>query len=316
MSETSIPPTLEEVRRRYDHALASFVAKVQRDYYIVAAILYGSLAYDTVWEKSDIDIMLISKERTLRRTAFHLVEDGINFSVSMETHSNFKARIERSLQGSFEHSSLSLSQLLFTTDESIRGFYHHLNQLGNRDRQFQLFNALANSFPTLLKAEKWLVTRHDPVYSFLWFSWTIYHLAEIEVFWNGGIARREVIQQALIYNPVFFTRIYTDLTQQPKDEEVMRQAIESVYGYLDEKMPVICKPLLDYLAEADGSRSITEINEYFSKRMQGAHMGSVCEWLAYKGVLRQVSAPIRLTEKSQVTLDEAAYYYDPHDVSV
>jgi predicted nucleotidyltransferase len=37
------------------------VAKVRRDGYVVAAILAGSLAYDTVWEKSDIDILLVGR---------------------------------------------------------------------------------------------------------------------------------------------------------------------------------------------------------------------------------------------------------------
>jgi len=32
--------------------------------------------------------------------------------------------------------------------------------------------------------------------------------------------------------------------------------------------------------------------------------------LAEKEVIRKVSTPLRLTEKSRATVDEAAYYYD------
>jgi uncharacterized protein len=35
---------------------------VQRDPYIVAAILLGSLSYDVVWEKSDIDMLFVTEE--------------------------------------------------------------------------------------------------------------------------------------------------------------------------------------------------------------------------------------------------------------
>src|SRR5713226_5770738 len=37
----------------FNHSLDSFVAKVKRDRYILAAILFGSLSHDTVWRKSD-----------------------------------------------------------------------------------------------------------------------------------------------------------------------------------------------------------------------------------------------------------------------
>ena len=34
------------------------------------------------------------------------------------------------------------------------------------------------------------------------------------------------------------------------------------------------------------------------------------EWLADKGLIRKVAAPLHLTRRSMVTVDEAAYYYD------
>ena len=36
--------------------------KVKQDRYVIAAILYGSLSHDTVWRKSDIDMMLVGRD--------------------------------------------------------------------------------------------------------------------------------------------------------------------------------------------------------------------------------------------------------------
>src|SRR6266851_9669013 len=65
------------VRQRYEEALESFVARVKQDRYIVAAILFGSLAYDDVWEKSDIDLMLIGRDDKTTERFCALVENGI-----------------------------------------------------------------------------------------------------------------------------------------------------------------------------------------------------------------------------------------------
>ena len=35
-----------------------------------------------------------------------------------------------------------------------------------------------------------------------------------------------------------------------------------------------------------------------------------CEWLADRDVIEKMSAPVRLTKNSQVSMEEAAYYYD------
>jgi predicted nucleotidyltransferase len=46
-----------DVLERYQAALDRVVDKLQADYYVLAAVLYGSLARGDAWEKSDIDLM-------------------------------------------------------------------------------------------------------------------------------------------------------------------------------------------------------------------------------------------------------------------
>jgi predicted nucleotidyltransferase len=54
------------IQSQYEEAVAQLVEKLQRDPYIVAAILLGSLSYDVVWEKSDIDMLLVTEETRSR----------------------------------------------------------------------------------------------------------------------------------------------------------------------------------------------------------------------------------------------------------
>ena len=79
---------------------------------------------------------------------------------------------------------------------------------------------------------------------------------------------------------------------------------------LGERTPLIFRPLLAYLAEAGGPRSLTEINAHFRPRLQSDYIGYVCEWLAERGVVRQLATPVRLIERSRATVDEAAYFYE------
>jgi len=76
-----------------------------------------------------------------------------------------------------------------------------------------------------------------------------------------------------------------------------------------ERVADIFRPILDYLSEAQGIRSATELNHYFSNQMNLQGVDGVCEWLADEEIIQKLSSPLRLTEKSRVDVQEAAYYY-------
>ena len=298
------------IKARYQAALDSFVAKVRQDGYIIAAILGGSLSHDQVWEKSDIDILLVGRSEKAPERFYYLVEDGINIHTWLLSRSRFREQIERALQSSFFHSYFSKSTLLFATDETIAEYYANIQRLGARDRELQLLKAGSNVLPILAKAEKWLYVKRDPAYSFLWLMYMVAGLATIEVIAAGEITGREVVQQAMRHNPAFFQAIYFDLIAQPVDEAAVARALRLINEYLEARMPMLFKPILEYLGAAGGARTATELETHFCKKLQTETIGPAYEWLAEKGVIQQVATPLRLVEKSRVTVDEAAYYYD------
>ena len=50
----------QAIRERFSSALDALVDHVKKDRSILAAMLCGSLSHDVVWEKSDIDLMLVT----------------------------------------------------------------------------------------------------------------------------------------------------------------------------------------------------------------------------------------------------------------
>src|SRR4051794_23218953 len=121
------PPDHNEraVREHYERALESFVERLKTDRNVIGAILYGSLAYDLVWPKSDIDMMIIVKDDKPPDTFYTLVEDGINIHADIVGRSRFRADVEAQLEGDFGHSLMQRSRWLFCTDDTVRALYDH-----------------------------------------------------------------------------------------------------------------------------------------------------------------------------------------------
>ena len=299
------------VEKRYHDALDSLVTKVQKDRNIIAAILCGSMSYDQVWDKSDIDLLLVQREGKGEPRGYTLSENDVNIHAEVVPRGQLRRWQEAALQGSFDHSFFSRSTLLFCSDESVKTWYQNANlhDIGGRDRALQLLIVATGLLPTLKYAEKQFYVNRDLNYSFLSILRTVESLARIEVILNDEVPSREVIQPALEYNPAFFRVTYSDLINCEKDEAVIQNALDTINAYLDEKL-FIFQPILDFLAEAGGPRSATELNSYFQNKIGDNHLDAAYVWLAQKGIIQQVSTPVKFTLKSQVEMEEAAYYYD------
>lgn len=299
-----------ELTAKYERALNTLVDKLKQDPYVLGAILCGSLSHDVVWEKSDIDLLVITQEVKHRAEGYTLIEDGVIIHAFLKTRSAFRHMLEGSLRSSFMHSLLVKGRLLFTRDDTLTELFEQRHYFGARDREIQLLLHGATVLPTLLKAEKWLYVKKDCNYCLVWLLATVTSLAKIEAVFHSEITGREVIHQALRLNPTFFEFIYTDLLQGDPTPERLTEALQAIHRYLTEKIPILYKPLLNYLQEAGTVRSTTEIDHYFAKQMGIEFIDMACEWLADENVIQKVSTPLRLTEKSRVDVQEAAYYYD------
>ena len=311
------------IEEQYREAVEMLVEKVQKDPYVLAAIVGGSFSYAQVWEKSDLDVELIGRD-AIRPTqsSFSLVENGVNIHLSVIPRNAFKRMIESAQQGSFMHSYFSHSTLLFSHDASIQEWYDknaNRDNIGERDKQFQLLNVIASTLPSLIYAEKQFYVNKDCLTSFLSLLNVVQGCARLEVLLNNEIPVREVIQPALRYNPDFFKRVYTDLMNCEKTEAIIQDALDAINIYLDERQ-FIFQPILEYLSEQKAPRTNTELNADLGRSLHVNSEGFpefddepldlTCQWLAWKGIIRQVAMPIKLTTKSQVPVEEPAYYYD------
>jgi predicted nucleotidyltransferase len=305
-----------DVFERYTAALDRVVEQLQADYYVLAAVLYGSLARGDAWEKSDIDLMIVLRDGQERESRdLWIVEDDINIFAWAVTRNRFKRTLEGELQGSILHSVRSQFKILFTKDESITGWVQESARVEAHDQAFAALRAVSGVIYPLEKAEKWLTKKHDLHYCFMWILFAVNSLARVEVLLNGEAPGREALDQAMQFNPALFRIVYNDLIDCPKTGVALREALGVIDGYLLENRDRLFQPILGYLAEAQGPVTASDLSLHLRKKVQGVTLEGCYEWLARKGIIHKLSSPVHLTRKSQVLLEEAAYYYEASDGS-
>ncbi|MBI1790192.1 MAG: hypothetical protein HYR60_21880 [Acidobacteria bacterium] len=302
------PPA--SIQKKFTEALDDLVAQVKEDRSILAALLCGSLAYDTVWAKSDIDLVLVTiDDKKVERAHLALYAGGVNVHAFLMPRAEFRKAIEGTLRNSFLHSLLAKGRLLYTHDESIAGICGRLHEIGERDTQVQLLTAATQALPAIYKARKWFVTRGDLDYTALWILWAATPLARIEVIGARLLADREVIPQAMKLNPAFFTIIYTAMLNTRKTRKSVREALDAIDDYLEQRTDMLFQPVLDHLREVGEARSATEIEAHFKRSFDVEGVTTACEYLADQGLIGKASTPVQLTKRSNVRVQELAFVY-------
>ena len=110
--------------------------QVKHDRSILAAVLCGSLSHDTVWAKSDIDLVLVTiDDRKIAEGGLALYADGVNVHALLMSRTEFRKTAEGSLRNSFMHSFLAKGRLLYTHDADIAALCEQLHSIGERDTE-------------------------------------------------------------------------------------------------------------------------------------------------------------------------------------
>ena len=298
------------VQQQFTAALEALVEQLKQDRSVLAAILCGSLAHDTVWAKSDIDLMLVTiDDKKVARGDRALYADGVNVHALLVPRAEFRRNVEGSVRNSFLHSLLAKGRLLYTHDPTIAALCARLNDMGDRDSRVQLLRAATAALPPIYKAHKWFVTRGDLDYTALWILGAATSLARIEVIGAGLLADREVLPQAMTLNPDFFRAIYTDLLNTKKTKKNVGNALEAVDRYLADRAARLFAPVLDYLRDVGEARSCTEIEAHFQRNLDVRGVTTACEYLADRGRLGKAATAVRLTKKSNVEVQELAFFH-------
>jgi predicted nucleotidyltransferase len=299
------------IQKKFNAALDRLITQVKLDRSILAAILCGSLSHDKVWEKSDIDLVLITVDDKIFKAesdGVSLYADDVNVHAFMLSRKQFRKTVEGSLHNSFMHSLLAKGRLLYTHDETIATLCDKLNDIGERDTRLQLLRAATSVLPCLYKARKWLVTRGDLNYTALWVLYAATALAQMEIIGRRLLADREVIPQALKLNPKFFEIIYTNMLNGKKTAKNVETALNAIDAYLKERVALF-DPIIEHLRDVREARSCTEIEDYFERNFGIGGITTACEYLADQGCIGKASAPVKLTKRSNIEVQELAFFY-------
>ncbi len=74
-------------------------------------------------------------------------------------------------------------------------------------------------------------------------------------------------------------------------------------------LSTLFRPVIDHLREVGEVRSCSEIEDHFQRNFDVSGVTAACEYLADQGLIGKASTPVQLTRKSNIEVQELAFFY-------
>lgn len=297
---------LANIKQSYSAAVDSFIEKLKDDPNVIAAILCGSLSYDEVWEKSDIDMTLIVRDQKLTNRGYCVIEDGIIINVDLMERSNFRRIMEWSTGGSFLHSLFAKGKIIYSKDESLYSYFEDIKKLGRDDIEITLFHMANELISYLHKSEKWQRVKNDTKYSQYYVLKAAGVVASMEVVSKGETPTREAILRAREISPELMKILYDDPLSKSLSREQLMMVLNKIDEYLLGHIDAISSPVIQFMSDGE-VKTLSVLAQHFN--MEPHFIVGIFDYLSEKGILERLSETMRITPKSKLAVEEVAYVY-------
>ena len=291
----------------YQDVLQSVLDKLKKNKNVISVFLMDSMSYDTVWEKSDIDLGVIVKNQNLKKSKLSVLEDMVSVHIDIYTQTEFRRILESCTDGSYLHALIYYSKLLYSTDSSFEEYFNSFKTLGDKDMDISLLGTTTYILGQLVKCEKWLAAKQDSIYCQYYLLKLTENLARFIVQIHNEIPNREAVLHAMKFEPEFMNQYYTSLLGEQKTAEQLNSLILNVYSYLNQHINRIGHLIQRHLS--DGTpHSVQDIANTFQIMPEDAER--ICNLLCQAGLLKLSTVMSQITSSSPLNLEEPAYYIE------
>lgn len=302
----------KELRKKFDKALELFLNRIETDNSILAVFVLGSYTNGIVWEKSDIDMVIVTNEERVLQDLIVIRENDVQINAYIISRNDYRRNQQRFLQGSISHHMLSTSKLIHSSDRGISEFNRDMFSVAERDKELQILVRSEMLVSNINKLKKTLYIEESLENSFNWLILASQEIARILIFLEGKIPGRDILTQAQeVTKHEILENIINNVFKKGFSKENVGYALNLIEDFLIKNTKQFFKPLFDYLTESIGERSHSELDLHFQKTtgFQELTLVESISWLSDQGILMLGAKRKRITARSRVTVDETTIYY-------
>ncbi|TDT47637.1 nucleotidyltransferase domain-containing protein [Fonticella tunisiensis] len=270
--------------KRYQEAYERVVNELKNNSRVVAIIVYGSIVSGDIWEKSDIDFLVLTNERDKAESIYTRVS-GIPIHINYLSKDIFVKSCQNLLKGGTFHKAFFTGKLVFSRDGYLDDVYLSTRFYGDRDRSIRNVEILCNLLNGMHYTEKYYITGKLET-SYQWCMELLKNYARLLMNINGHITDNDILSYAVNMNDEV-KYLFNVLTGSNSLDVRIKEVLEFVNRFLQINLRTIAMPVIEFLKERKTAVSIGDMkNSGWFKHVDG-DLSLLMDELSNHGIINE-----------------------------
>ncbi|EYE87880.1 hypothetical protein Q428_10885 [Fervidicella metallireducens AeB] len=292
--------------RLYQDAYEEVLNKLKKNSQIAAVLVYGSMVSGDIWEKSDIDLMVISEEKGKIESIYTKI-NNIMIHINYISKDVFGDSFKNLLRGGTLHKAFFTGKLVYCKDREIEEIYQSTRFYGDKDKKVRNVEILYNLLRSMHYTKKYKVTGKIET-SFEWCVETLNNYARLLMSMNGHITDKDVLSFAVnMSSEVEY--IYGLINSDKRVRDKIEETLEIIDNFLENNMEEIASPIIEFLREQKYPCSSEDIKNSEEFRIIGGNFNELLDKLSQMGLIRETTR-VYSSYGEEYLIDEIVYYVD------
>lgn len=292
--------------KHYQEAYEGVLNKLINNSQVIAVIVYGSMVTGDIWEKSDIDLLVISKEKG---KADHIYSKALNIPIHIYyiSKDNFIDSIKNILKGGSFHKAFFSGKLVYCTDSEIEDIHMSTKFYNDREKELRNIEILSNLLNSLHYTNKYYYTRKIET-AYQWSMEVLINYARLIMNMEGHITDKDILSFAVTVNydvEFLFNKIIQDISLNKKIQDIM----DTVESFVDVNITSISTLIIEILKRSKHSMTIEELKNSEELRTINADISYILYKLSSKGIIKE-GQKYYMTASKENLINEVVYYLD------
>ncbi|CDF58351.1 nucleotidyltransferase domain-containing protein [Thermobrachium celere] len=289
--------------RLYQEAYLSVEKKLKSNSSILCAMIYGSLVNGDIWEKSDIDFFVITKEQNkneLIQTRYSNIKINIQYvskDIFVEEYYNY-------LKGGTFHKAVFSGKILFCLDDELKRMLDEIKFYSDRERNIRNIEILAHLLNSVHYVNKYMVTNKIET-AFQWCVDLVKYYARLSMSVKGHMTDKDILSFA-----VNMDSSVKEMFELLKDGGDLKERIVSILNIVEEfinnNIEVICVPIIEVLKTTQRPLSVQEIKSLPIFKQIDGDLSKVLNKLVEFGLISEITRKYT-TYGEEYLIDEIVY---------
>lgn len=290
----------------YQDAFESTLNKLINNSQVTAIVVYGSMVSGDIWEESDIDFLVISKENNKAENIYSKIL-GIPIHMFYISKDTFIDSYNNLLKGGTFHKVFFTGKLVYCLDDEIKEIHMSTRFYRDRDREVRNIEILCNLINSMHYTKKYYTTGKNET-AFQWCIEVLTNYARLLMSLEGHITDKDILSFAVSVNSdieYLFNKLNMDIPINQRINEILG----SIEKFIEFNIHSISKLIIDFLRKSAFPMSVEEIKNSKEFKQVDGDLSMLLEKLSKLDMIKEDSRKCT-TYGNEYLIDETVYFLE------